>query len=66
MEDIKSIPALISGIMTHYNLITVLGVVICYFLYYTGIDYFWLKGIGVALIFRLVVYGIMLRVNVVG
>ena len=64
VEDVGTIPALFVGGITHLANAGLLGVIICYVLYYTGIDFYWLKGIGVSLMFWLFAYGVILRANI--
>lgn len=64
VKDVGTLPALFVGVITHFTVCAILGIVVCYTLYYTGTDFYWLKGIGACLVFWLLVFGIMLRVNI--
>lgn len=64
VDDVGTLPALFVGGITHLANAGLLGVIICYILYYTGIDFYWLKGIGVSLMFWLFAYGVVLRTHI--
>ncbi len=64
VANVHTAPALIIGTITDYSLAAFLGVIVVYTLFYTGIDYFYVKGAGIAVIFYMVVYGAALRLNI--
>lgn len=64
IEDVKTLPALFVGAITHFASVGMLGAVTCYILYYTGTDFYWLKRIGSSMMFWLVAYGVILRANI--
>ncbi len=64
IEDVDTIPALIIGAITHTSLIAFVGVIICYLLYYTGRDYYMLKGAGVLMLMFILIFGGVLRLHI--
>lgn len=63
-SEVYNTSALIIGAVADFALAAFLGVVIAYTLYFTGSDYFYIKGIGVGLTFWLLIYGIVLRLKI--
>ncbi len=55
--ELNTLPALAIGAVTHISLMALAGVIICYVLYYTGTDFYPVKGAGVLLIFYISLYG---------
>jgi hypothetical protein len=64
ISDVDGIAMLITGALTHTSLVALAAVIICYTLYFTGRDYYILKGIGVYMVFFVVVYGAVLRLGI--
>ena len=64
LNEIKSPNGIIIGLISDYAVAISLGILVVYLLYYTGTDYFYLKGLTVGLIFWLV-YGFLLNINVI-
>ena len=63
-SDVHTIPALITGAATDYITAGLMGVPIFYLLYWTGKDYFWLKGISIGGFWWLTAFGVILRCKV--
>ena len=63
-SDLHTIPALFLGAMAHTSIMAFAGVVICFLLYYTGRDFYLIKGFGVLMIRWIFLFGIILRLNI--
>jgi hypothetical protein len=63
-ENLKTLPALFIGAMTHTSIMALAGVIICFMLYYTGRDYYLIKGFGVLMMFWIFLFGIVLRLGI--
>jgi hypothetical protein len=63
-SQVYTVPAIIIGVTADFTLAAFLGVITTYILFYTGTDYFYVKGLGVALIFWQFFYGIFLRLGI--
>jgi hypothetical protein len=64
VPDVDTIPAIIVGIIADFSVAAFFGVIMVYILFYTGADFYYVKGLFVALIFWLILYGIVLRLNI--
>lgn len=64
VKDTGTIPALITGAITDYSAASIIGIAILCLLYFTGTDYFWLKGLSVGAGSWLFAFGIILRRHV--
>ncbi|MHB1420778.1 MAG: hypothetical protein ACYCX4_14565, partial [Bacillota bacterium] len=64
LKDINTFPALFIGAVSHTSLMALAGVTTCYLLYFTGRDYYLIKGLGVLMMFWLFIFGAALRFNV--
>ncbi len=64
LSDANTLPAIIIGAINDFSIAAILGIFIIYILYYTGTDYFYVKGIGVTIVFWLLIYGMLLRFGV--
>lgn len=64
LERIHSIPALIVGTITDFSIGAILGIIIVYTLFYTGTDFYYIKGISIPLLFWILIYGMVLRLNI--
>ena len=63
-EELKTIIALVLGGITHTTLTSCVGVVICYILFFTGRSLYIIKGIGVFLLFWIILFGGTLRLGI--
>ena len=63
-KDTGTIPALITGAITDYSTASIFGLIIIYLLYFTGTEYYWLKGLSVGALSWLFSFGIILREHV--
>ena len=61
VADTDTIPGLITGAFTDYFTASIMGVTIIYLLYFTGTEYFWLKGLSVGAGWWLFAFGVILR-----
>ena len=62
-DALNTLPALLIGAFTHTSIMSLAGVIICYLLYYSGKDYYLLKGFGVLMIFWIFLFGFTLRMG---
>ena len=63
-KDLNTAPALFIGAMAHTVILSFSGVIICYVLYYTGRDFYLLKGLGINLMFWIFLFGVILKINI--
>ena len=63
-QDTGTIPALITGAITDYSTASIIGIAIIYLLYFTGTEYFWLKGLSIGAGSWLFAFGFILRKHV--
>lgn len=64
VRDVNTLPALIIGGISDFTVAAVFGVIIVYILFLTGTDYFYVKGLMVSLLYWLLLYGMILRLNI--
>ena len=64
ISKLHTIPALIVGCVADFTIAAILGVIIVYLLYWTGIDFYMIKGIGVTLCAWLIIFGAILRMKI--
>ncbi len=62
--DLNTVPALALGAITHTTLMAFAGIIICYVLYYTGRDFYLVKGILILLFFWIGLFGGVLSLGV--
>jgi len=63
-KDIKNITGLFIGAVDDYTMAAIKGVFIAYLLYFTGTEFYIIKGIGAGLFFWLCFFGIILRLKI--
>ena len=63
-EDVKTIPALVTGAVSDYSKAGIMGSVILYLLYFTDTEYSGLKGLSVGALWWLFGFGVILRTKV--
>lgn len=64
IDEIRSLNAIIIGLISDYTVAISLGIVVVFLLYYTGTDFFYLKGLTVGLFYWLM-YGFLLNIHVI-
>jgi hypothetical protein len=64
VSDVYTVPALIVGAISDFTVVAFLGVIIVYTLFYTGTDFYYVKGLLVVLVYWLMIYGIFLRLEI--
>jgi len=65
-KDLHTPAGLIIGAAADYIMGGVKGVVLAYLIYFTGWDFYLFKGIAVGLLFWLICFGLILRLNIAG
>lgn len=64
VSDIHTIPALIVGTISDFIIAAFFGVMIVYVLFFTGTDFLYVKGLFFVLVYWLMIYGLIRRLNI--
>ena len=64
ITEVDTIPALIIGAISDYSTAALMGILIMYLLFFTGTEYYWIKGISVGSAWWLFAFGVILRTKV--
>lgn len=65
LNNTNTIAALIIGIFTDFSVVSMMGIVVIYLLYFTGTEYYWLKGLSMGAVGWVFAFGVFLRTQIV-